>query len=161
MRLDVGSGRGRDRFGGGVRLLGCKSALLDREVGGIAGREDVVVAAHPLVLVDRDEAAAVVWEAREPRALEAGKRHDAVRLDGLTADEAEAARLRPRPEPSPVTRRIPWRSNSSTIASLAAGPKSWSGSGSGVDELDRHAAGTRVCEVHRRQERKLVERKRP
>ena len=91
LRLDVRSGRGSYRLGRGVRLLGRQPSLLDREVCGVPRREDVVVAAHPLVLVDRDEAAAVVRDAREARPFEAGKRDDVIRLDGLPADEAERA----------------------------------------------------------------------
>ena len=83
-----------------------------------------------------------------------------VRLDGLIANDAEAAfcgldRNRAGDQTHPVEiEQLDDR--------LARGrAEQLERLGLRRHELDRHAAGTGVCEVHGRQERKLVERKRP
>ena len=66
--VDVGAEAGGDVLGRGVRLLRGEPALLDREVGAVAGRVDVGDALDPAVLVDRREAVRIGGQARDLRA---------------------------------------------------------------------------------------------
>jgi hypothetical protein len=59
LRLELGAEAGGDVLGRGVGLLGPQPTLLDREVGPIAGRVQVVLALGAGVLVYRDEAVLV------------------------------------------------------------------------------------------------------
>ena len=61
----------RDAGRGHVRLLSAEPTLLDREVSGVAGREDMLPHADdPAALVDRDEAVPVTREASDRAPLD-------------------------------------------------------------------------------------------
>ncbi len=81
LRLDRAGQRERgDRFGGRVGLLGGDAAVLEREVGGVAGGVHALDAAHLAVRVDRDEP---VLGGRQPAhggAVELGQRDHAIDL---------------------------------------------------------------------------------
>src|SRR3954447_11489480 len=82
-RLDGGPEPGRDVLCGGVSLLSADPTLLDREVGPVAGRIEVLGAFDAGVLVDRKEAALVRGQAGYRRPLEEGQGNDVRCVDPL------------------------------------------------------------------------------
>ena len=85
LRLDVRTEGPGDVLRGRVGLLCAEAALLDREVGPVPCRVDVVDALDAAVLIDRQEAVLVGGEARQPRALQHRQGHDVVRLQELVS----------------------------------------------------------------------------
>ena len=95
LRLDGGAGAGGDRLGGGVRLLGGDPALLDREVGDVAGRPDVARPAYAPALVDRQEPLRIGRQALDRAAGQPRQGDDPVDLDAL-AGRSQLERSLPR-----------------------------------------------------------------
>ncbi len=91
LRPQVGAGGLGNRLGRGVGELGGDAALLDREVGDVAGGVDVVEAADARVRVDRDEAVARLRQPVETWALQARQRDDAVDLEPALGHEPQRA----------------------------------------------------------------------
>ena len=93
LRLDVGTGRGRDRRRGGVSLLGGKPALLDREGRAVAGGVDPVVVDYAAVCVGWDEPARRLGEAMHAGPAHRGKRDHAIGLDQLCRRRDQAVKI--------------------------------------------------------------------
>jgi hypothetical protein len=82
LRLDRRAGQRRDRLGSAVGLLGGDAAVLDREIGGMAGGEHVLERADPAVRVDRNEPAArTAGHPGRRRPEQLGQRDHAVHLE--------------------------------------------------------------------------------
>ena len=71
---DGRSSQRRDCVCGGVGLLGRDAAVLEPEIGGVAGCVDPFEAAHLAVLIDGDEAVGRLGQAGQGWALELGER---------------------------------------------------------------------------------------
>src|SRR4051794_5108983 len=84
-RIDIPAEPSGDVLGRRIRLLGTETALLDREVGSVAGCVEIVGAADPGVLVDRNEAAFVARKASDAGALELGERNHSVHGECLAS----------------------------------------------------------------------------
>ena len=131
LRVDRRAGRGGDRLGDGVGLLGGQAALLERERGDVARGVDVVDAGDPAVAVDRDEP---VPSAGRPRmgwpsgraARRPGRRRRRRRRRG------RGARARRRPAARRCARARRGRPSAARWASAARGPNRASGACSGV-----------------------------
>ena len=91
LRPHVGADGLGNRLGGSVGELGGDAALLDREVGDVAGGVDVVEAADAPVRVDRDEAVERLRQPVEARAAQPRQRDDAVGLDPALGHEPQLA----------------------------------------------------------------------
>ena len=65
LRLDRRPEAGGDLLGRRIGLLGAQPTVLDREVGAVARRVEVVSALDPGVVIDRDEAPIVGGEPRD------------------------------------------------------------------------------------------------
>ena len=98
-RLEICSGPRCDRLGCGVGLLCSEASLLDREVGQIAGRPDVVQAEDLPVLVDLDEAFARCAERLRSACLRGAGGRSPGRLGPNCRTRPVASRLRPPSEP--------------------------------------------------------------
>ena len=161
-RLELGAGAGGDRLGGRVGLLGGDSALLEREAGRVARGPDVDLAVHLSEWVGREEARARRAESpSQARAFEPRQRHGAVGADRAAGRDRQLAvgereRGRAGDELDAAVLEQLERSPSSPSA-----PNSSSGASSGVTMVTRTSGRARVDEPRPREQRELVERKRP
>ena len=80
-----------DHLSHSIRLLGGDATLLDRELRDVARGVDVRQPVDPAAQVRGDEAARVLREPEDPRALEAGQRDHAVRDERGRRGELERA----------------------------------------------------------------------
>ena len=115
----------------GVRLLGSQAALLDREVGPIARRVDVLRPLDSPVVVDRDEAIRVCRQAIDPGPSMIGR---AIASAGPII-RSPGVREIPAPSMDRTWNREEVDSralNNSPTAALAAGPNIAKGADSGV-----------------------------
>ena len=135
LRFDRRAGERGDRLGGRVRLLGGDAALLDREVGRVAGREDALEPPNLAVGVDRDEPAVGVGRHARDRT---GRPARASRPRGRPASRREPGLIDTCPgagvsQWAEGMNRMPFSSSSSRDrGSLACEPNSASGASSGV-----------------------------
>ena len=134
LRLELGAQLRCDRLGGGIGLLGCDTALLDRAGRGVTRRKDAVERLDAGMGVDRDEPVAVVWQARDRRSAIRGRlttRSASTGGPGAVTSWSSRASSGTRS----VTSSMPRSSSSACTDSEASAPKSSSGRDSWVTSL--------------------------
>ena len=122
---------GCDRLRNRVRLLCGDTALLDRKRRDVAGRVDVSETGHAAMEIDRHRAVDRLRQSFEIHAPQPGECDHAIGLDPAIRYEPGSPSTNSAGE-VPVRMSIPRSSSSCRTESLAAGPKSCSGSSSGV-----------------------------